>query len=542
MSMSPKRIILWLLTLFAIALLGSSLLASFNQPQVQGRLELYQTNLLLAASEWQGDPNDEAVALLRQQVLGDEPRTISLQQYQQARQSVLKLRQENPSLVSSLGKNWTEEVTLKQGILEAVVGNETAALEQWQTLVTPGDSAPFGAIAQVLTGLWDSPPQILPQAETQIQTDLTGWFQRQSLQRLYQLQQRSRSLEQLQQAQQQAAESALMKLLLISVMPILGGMVGLVAIIGLGIQSWRKASRPDKASGTQTHATPTGEPGEPGASEPGAGEPGAAIPGASMAALTEIPVLGESWGRSPWLVPWDGETTWEVLVVGFFFVGQIVVSQILAPVLLLGLKQVPSLTDPANDLRAKAIYVLLVYFAMALGVIGVLYNAIKAYLPLPPSWFALRWGGNWVVWGVGGYLMALPLVTLTALINQQIWQGQGGSNPILSLALENKDNVALACFFATAAIAAPLFEEFLFRGFLLASLTRYFSSWGAIALSALIFSIAHLSLSEVLPLFVLGAVLGYVYRRSQNLLAPMLLHSLWNSATLAGLVILGSGS
>ena len=64
---------------------------------------------------------------------------------------------------------------------------------------------------------------------------------------------------------------------------------------------------------------------------------------------------------------------------------------------------------------------------------------------------------------------------------------------------------------------------------------------GAIALSSLIFALAHLSLSEVLPLATLGCVLGFVYTRSRNLLAPMLLHGLWNSGTLVSLVVLGSG-
>jgi uncharacterized protein len=93
----------------------------------------------------------------------------------------------------------------------------------------------------------------------------------------------------------------------------------------------------------------------------------------------------------------------------------------------------------------------------------------------------------------------------------------------------------------TAAVAAPIFEELLFRGFLLPSLTRYMPVWGAIALSALIFATAHLSFSEILPLTVLGSMLGFVYTRSRNLLAPMLLHSLWNSVTMLGLFLLGSG-
>jgi membrane protease YdiL (CAAX protease family) len=131
---------------------------------------------------------------------------------------------------------------------------------------------------------------------------------------------------------------------------------------------------------------------------------------------------------------------------------------------------------------------------------------------------------------------------IISLINQQLWQGQGGSNPLLQIVLESQDNLALLIFFSTAAIAAPLFEEFLFRGFLLPSLTRYLPVWGSILLSSFLFAAAHLSLSEILPLTALGIVLGVVYSRSRNLLAPMLLHSLWNSGTLLSLFLLGNST
>ncbi|NJL42942.1 MAG: CPBP family intramembrane metalloprotease [Pseudanabaena sp. SU_2_4] len=45
------------------------------------------------------------------------------------------------------------------------------------------------------------------------------------------------------------------------------------------------------------------------------------------------------------------------------------------------------------------------------------------------------------------------------------------------------------------------------------------------------FALAHLNLADILPLTVLGMVLGFVYMRSGNLLAPMLLHGLWNSGS-----------
>ena len=52
--MTIKRLILIVLTILAIVKISLSLIESWGQPQIQSRLELYQTNLLLQASEWQG--------------------------------------------------------------------------------------------------------------------------------------------------------------------------------------------------------------------------------------------------------------------------------------------------------------------------------------------------------------------------------------------------------------------------------------------------------------------------------------------------------
>jgi membrane protease YdiL (CAAX protease family) len=172
----------------------------------------------------------------------------------------------------------------------------------------------------------------------------------------------------------------------------------------------------------------------------------------------------------------------------------------------------------------------------------VLFLAVRRFLPLPEGWFQVKLGGRWALWGLGGYFVALPLMITVSLLNSRLWDGQGGSNPLLQIVLEEGDRVSLLIFLFTAAVAAPIFEETLFRGFLLPSLTRYLPVWGAIALSSLIFAIAHLSLSEVLPLTVLGSVLGFVYARSRNILASMLLHSLWNSVTMVSLFLLGSGA
>lgn len=505
--MTVKRAVLIGLTVCAIALIGWDLLASWSQPQFQSRLELYQTNLVLEASTWQGEETDNLTSAKKALITGDSIKTAT-EQYQEFRQSVEKNLARSQTLLakspgdetlktsSQKAEQLLPELDLHLGLLQAEQNQIEAAQKTWAGVIqqTPQPRLePLSKTADVLAGLWSEPPRLLPDAEPRLQKNLDGWFRYRALTQLYQLQQRSDALVNLQIEQQAAAQRALVSLTIVGGVPTLASAIGVVILLIL-LGQWVLQRK-------QALLSP-----------------------ATMAA---------------WTVPWNGEIVWQVLIFGFFLVGQ-GVSRFLMPILILSVQLVSGVGVTSLPESIKAFYTLLQYVLIAAGSLGVLYWSIAPHLPLPEGWFQLRWRSNWLLWGVGGYFAALPLVILVSLINQKIWQGQGGSNPILSIVLEGKDNLALTIFFVTAAVAAPIFEEALFRGFLLPSLTRYLPLWGAIVVSSLIFAVAHLSLSEVLPLTILGMVLGFVYSRSRNLLSSMLLHGLWNSGTLLSLIVLGS--
>lgn len=535
-----KRLILGVLTIFAIASVTLSLLQSLGQPQIQSRLELYQTNLLLHASEWQGKsiPQESKVDLkaARNALLGDKPLKTALEQYQDARKSAqtsqsnitAQLKEVSEKLAAFQGiedkdtsapdelkiqlqrskqqkqlqgllsqvKQLIDELDLRIGLLQAQQGDKAAALKTWNQF-TPSSapavervSVPKDSIlqtAQVLIALWSEPPHLLPDAEPQIQKNLDGWFRYRALAKLYQLQQNQDALVLLQTKEQGMAEQAMFKLALIGGIPGVGSVLGVGLLIFLIVQRLLQGKQSVLATNSE----------------------------------------------APWETPWNWEIIWQVFILGFFFIGQL-----LLPTLFHLLR-----INPGNyDVRMKAFYVLVSYILLASGGFLVLYFSLKPFFPLPEDWFRFKWRSNWILWGLGGYFVALPLVILVSLLNQELWQGQGGSNPILPLALEGRDSVAIVLFCLTACVAAPMFEEIFFRGFLLPSLTRYLPVWGAIIVSGFVFALAHLSFSEVLPLATLGIVLGIVYTRSRNLLASMLLHGLWNAGTLLSLFVLGSGS
>lgn len=76
-----------------------------------------------------------------------------------------------------------------------------------------------------------------------------------------------------------------------------------------------------------------------------------------------------------------------------------------------------------------------------------------------------------------------------------------------------------------SALVAPLCEEHFFRGYLLGALGRL-GGFGAVAISALVFALAHGSNFAVYA--VLGALLGALTLRTRSLLAPMIVHGVYN--------------
>jgi membrane protease YdiL (CAAX protease family) len=80
---------------------------------------------------------------------------------------------------------------------------------------------------------------------------------------------------------------------------------------------------------------------------------------------------------------------------------------------------------------------------------------------------------------------------------------------------------------------APVAEEIFFRGVVFnAWLREAGRRWAFIGSSAL-FAVIHLSLVSLLPIFLLGLALAWVYQRTGNLLAPIAMHATVNGISVA---------
>ena len=512
-SLNAKSLLLSVLSLLSVFFIVLTLQASWNNPQEQTKLDLLQTDLILQAIQSPEAATDKEDIF--QSLLSDgKPQDIyrqSLTSYQEVlkaskstldrlssekttnaddSQFIAKQRQKKLTSVS--------EITVRTGLLQVQTGDIQGAIATWSSISElEGQSmSTHGLTAQILKGLWSEPTMLFPNAENQLRRTLDGWYRKFALTKLYQAQQRTELLSNLEQQAQIEVNSAINRLVIVNSIPLIGGSVGVLIWLGLLVQwiFFRKSS-PFSAKND----------------------------------------LEAESNQLTWQVPWGIETTWEVMVL--WFTAFCLMTQLLLP---LGFELLGIESRAREDFTVQALLVLIPYTLSVIPMLPILRFSLAGYRPFPEGWFRFKFTSpQWLAWGIGGYFAAVPLVLIVSVISQKFLQGQGGGNPLLPILTESQNVLPKFLLWTTLAIAAPFFEEYLFRGFLLPSLTKFLPIWGAIALSGFLFALAHLNLADIIPLSVLGMVMGFVYWRSKNLLSSMLLHCLWNSGSFLALIALG---
>ncbi|MEB3235144.1 MAG: type II CAAX endopeptidase family protein [Cyanobacteriota bacterium] len=225
-----------------------------------------------------------------------------------------------------------------------------------------------------------------------------------------------------------------------------------------------------------------------------------------------------------------------VVAGGFVVLGELLIPLLLAP--LLGAALQPLAFDPVLQQAAS---VVLLYGTLMVSPLLLLQLFLRQRgQPPAGGWLQWRWQplGTGLLQALRVLLMVLPLVALAGWLLQHLWADPSGSNPLLEMVLTSANPLALLLLASTALVLAPLFEETLFRGLLLPVLARRWGGGWGVVLSAAFFALAHLSLGELVPLFVLGLGLGWLRLSSGRLGASALMHGLWNGLTFANLLLL----
>ena len=104
-------------------------------------------------------------------------------------------------------------------------------------------------------------------------------------------------------------------------------------------------------------------------------------------------------------------------------------------------------------------------------------------------------------------------------------------SPIMPGSILDNDALVYAFFemsllarVVVVALIPSFCEELIFRGVITKRLAQSYSEVKSIVLSAILFSAFHLSLVQMIPTFLGGLLLGFVYIRTKNIYYAILLH------------------
>jgi membrane protease YdiL (CAAX protease family) len=197
--------------------------------------------------------------------------------------------------------------------------------------------------------------------------------------------------------------------------------------------------------------------------------------------------------------------------------------------------------------RATALLHLAMDAVQLAATLAILARCLRRYQPRARGLFPLRWaGGRWLGWVAAGAL-TFPLVEWLSAQSWGLWCGAAGGAAEgygahvwcaqLEASLGGGDWVTGAAYLAVVSVCAPLWEEAVFRGFLLASLARQMGTRWAALVSSLLFALCHFRADTFAPLLVLGLVFGGLFVRTNNLAPSVLCHSLWNCYVLLMLTV-----
>jgi membrane protease YdiL (CAAX protease family) len=138
---------------------------------------------------------------------------------------------------------------------------------------------------------------------------------------------------------------------------------------------------------------------------------------------------------------------------------------------------------------------------------------------------ALRAG---VGWGVLAWIGSTIVILAVGWLLEQLGQPPQPEAAERAIATLDPWVVIVAVVFL-----APVAEELFFRGVVFNAWLREGGRKWAYIGSAALFAAIHLSLLSLLPIFLLGLALAWVYERTGNLLAPIAMHATVNGISVA---------
>lgn len=139
--------------------------------------------------------------------------------------------------------------------------------------------------------------------------------------------------------------------------------------------------------------------------------------------------------------------------------------------------------------------------------------------------------GKAVFYSFVGYLSILCVIYLTGIA----WSSLGEylavekkANPVATLLLTERSRPAILTVLFAAVVLTPLAEEFYFRVLTFCALRKSLGFWAGATVSSLFFALIHFNFYSIVPIFILGIFLAYIYEKTQNFFSVVFVHALHN--------------
>lgn len=169
---------------------------------------------------------------------------------------------------------------------------------------------------------------------------------------------------------------------------------------------------------------------------------------------------------------------------------------------------------------------------------GVSLTFSEALLVLP-AWFlgVRKYRAPWSTLGLRRFKFEFVMMGLGLLIVSYIFNAFYNLLVLMPLGVVMQSDIKNALgqvswsvwLWLGGTIVGPFVEEVFFRGFIHGGLRKYFNWKVAAAISAGLFSLVHLDWTAILPIFILGYFLAFLYEKSRSIWPGIIVHVITNA-------------
>ena len=147
----------------------------------------------------------------------------------------------------------------------------------------------------------------------------------------------------------------------------------------------------------------------------------------------------------------------------------------------------------------------------------------------------------WLAAGIPLGFAGLVLQDVGGVLSRAIFPAANSTNQCVGIRASYGGSIALTLL--AVAVIAPVAEEIIFRGFTFRWLQGRLPLWGAVLVSAALFSAAHAGWAEptlFLPVFLSGLLLAYLYATSRSVWPGVIAHLTINTVGVI-VILVGAG-